>query len=64
MKPAALLSSLFLGLVAAAHLARLALAIPVVVGDVAIPLWMSALAVVGPGALAVWLWHEQRQRSR
>jgi hypothetical protein len=64
MKPAALIAVLFLGLIAAAHLLRLGLGVPVLVGDVAIPLWVSALGVLGPGALAVWLWREQRPGAR
>jgi hypothetical protein len=61
MKPAALLSSLFLALIALAHLLRLALATPVTVGGAAIPLWLSVPAVLGPGALAIWLWKEQQR---
>ena len=64
MKPAALLSSLFLGFIAIVHLARVVLAVPITVGDLAIPLWASVLATVGPGALALWLWREQRPATR
>jgi len=60
MKPAALLSSAFLALIAIAHLLRLALATTITVGGAAIPVWLSVPAVVGPGALAIWLWKEQR----
>jgi hypothetical protein len=63
MKPAVLVTCLFLALVAVAHLARLALALPVVVGGVAVPVWLSALGVLGPGALALWLWREQRAKT-
>ena len=64
MKPAALLSSAFLALIAVAHLLRLALATPIAVGGAAIPLWLSVPAVVGPGALAIWLWKEQHTIKR
>lgn len=60
MKPAATLSCLFLALVALAHLGRLATGVPIVVGDVAVPMWPSVVAAIGPGALAAWLWREQR----
>lgn len=60
MKPAALVACLFLGLVAIAHLLRFVLAVPIMAGDVAIPLWLSAFGFLGPGALAIWLWREQR----
>jgi hypothetical protein len=64
MKPAALLSSLFLALIAVAHLLRLAFATAVTVGDATIPVWLSVPAVLGPGALAIWLWREQRPIKR
>ena len=60
MKPAALVSCLFLSLVAIAHFVRFVLGIPIMAGDVAIPLWLSAFGFLGPGALAIWLWKEQR----
>jgi hypothetical protein len=59
MRPAALLSALFLCLVAVAHLFRLLLGVELVVDGVVMPMWPSLLAVLGPGALAVWLWREQ-----
>ena len=61
MKPAALLSSLFLCLIALAHLARLIFGVGIVVDDYVVPAWLSMLALIGPGALAIWLWREQRQ---
>ena len=61
MKPAALLSCLFLCLVALAHLARLIFGVGIVVDDYVVPAWPSMLAVIGPGVLALWLWREQRQ---
>lgn len=64
MKPAALITCLFLALVAVMHLLRLVFAIPIMAGDVPIPLWLSVLGVVGPGALAAWLWREQRPIAR
>jgi hypothetical protein len=60
MKPAALVTSLFLAAVAIAHLVRFVLAIPITAGDVTIPVWLSAFGFFVPGALAVWLWREQR----
>ena len=60
MKPAALLSCLFLALVAVAHLLRVALAVPITVGSAVIPVWLSVPAAIATGALAIWLWREQR----
>ncbi|MDH4043981.1 MAG: hypothetical protein OEY20_04830 [Gemmatimonadota bacterium] len=64
MKPASLLSCIFLALVAIAHLARFVLAVPIIVGDVTFPMWPSAVATVGAGGLAIWLWREQRAMAR
>jgi hypothetical protein len=60
MRPAALVAVIFLGLVALLHIIRLALQVEVVVGGVSIPAWPSVFAVLGPGALAIWLWRERR----
>ena len=60
MKPAAKVTMMFLGLLAALHVARLLFQVEVVAGDVTIPMWASVFAVLGPGALATWLWREQR----
>lgn len=61
MKPAASIAALFLALVAVMHLLRVIFQVPVMVGSVEIPMWASVLGVLGPGALAVWLWREQRR---
>lgn len=62
MKPAALVATLFLSLIALAHLLRIAFQVEVTAGPLVIPMWASSLAVIGPGALAIWLWREQRQK--
>jgi len=61
MKPAALVTICFLSLVALAHVARLVLGAEVVVNSFVVPMWASVPAVIGPGALAAWLWKEQRR---
>jgi hypothetical protein len=60
MKPAASIAALFLALVAVMHLLRVLFHVPVTAGIVEIPMWASVLGVIGPGALAVWLWREQK----
>ncbi len=60
MKPAALVAVIFLAVVALLHVVRLAFQLEVMVGATLVPLWASAFAVLGPGALAIWLWREQR----
>jgi hypothetical protein len=64
VKPAALVTTLFLSLIAVAHLLRIMFQVAISVsagtaGPWVIPMWASALAFVGPGALALWLWREQ-----
>ena len=61
MKPVARIATLFLALVALAHLCRVVLQIPVTAGTVGIPLWVSALACVVTGGLSVMLWRESRR---
>ena len=60
MKRAVVVATIFLSLVAGLHLLRLVLQVEIAVGDTEIPMWASMLAVVGPGALAIWLWREGR----
>jgi hypothetical protein len=58
MRPAALFSGLFLLLVAVAHLMRLLLRVELVVDGIVLPMWPSVAAVIGPAALALWLWRD------
>ena len=60
MKPATLVTVVFLSLIALAHLLRLVFAVEWVVGGVVIPMWPSVLAVLFASALAVMLLREQR----
>ena len=59
MRPAVLFSCLFLVLVTVGHLLRLVLGIPLIVGDVSLPMWPSAVAVLMAGGLALWLWRSE-----
>ena len=61
MKPATMISMLFLAIVAVAHLLRLALGVEVIVGGIPVPLWVSVIACVVPAGLAVGLWRENRK---
>jgi len=49
----------FLVVVALVHLLRLIFGVAVTVNDMTVPMWASVVAVVGPGALAGWVWREQ-----
>ena len=58
MKPATRLTACVLSLVAAAHLLRLVLSVPVTVDGWAVPLWVSAVGTIVPVALVFGLWRE------
>ena len=60
MKPAALVATIFLSVVAVLHVLRLLFQVQVTAGSIEIPMWASIIAVIGPGLIAVWLWREQR----
>jgi hypothetical protein len=61
MKPAALIATLILTLVALAHLLRIILRVEVTVGGTPIPMWLSGVAVVFAGGVAIMLWSEGRR---
>jgi len=58
MKPATMVTLLFLAMVAVAHLLRLVLRVEVIIGGTVMPLWVSVIACVVPAGLAVALWRE------
>ena len=60
MKPAALLSTLMLGVVALAHLLRLVLRIQVIATGNEIAMWVSVIGFLVPAALTAALWRESR----
>lgn len=62
MKPGSFLAALLLGAIAIGHLIRLAFRVPVTVGELAIPLWPSVLAVVVPAVIVVLLWRDARPK--
>ena len=61
MKPATMISTLFLAMVAIGHLLRLVRGVEVIVGGFVIPLWVSVIACVVPAGLEVGLWRENRE---
>lgn len=60
MKPAVIITLVFLSLVALLHLLRLLFGVGVTVDGMVVPMWASIFACLGPAALAVWLWMEAR----
>lgn len=61
MKPFTLISIVVLSLIAILQLTRFFLGWEVSVNGVAIPIWVSGLAFVIVGGLAVMLWRESRK---
>ena len=60
MKPFTVMSIVVFSLVAIAQLTRLVLGWEVSVNGVAIPVWVSGIAFIVAGGLAVMLWRESR----
>ncbi|MDO8722668.1 MAG: hypothetical protein Q7J31_10660, partial [Syntrophales bacterium] len=60
MKPAALVATIFLALISVMQLVRFVLQIQVTAGGIMIPTWLSAIACVFTGGLAIMLWLENR----
>ena len=62
MKPAALVATIFLALISVMHIVRFVLQVQVTAGGIIIPTWLSAIACVFTGGLAIMLWLENRQK--
>ncbi len=60
MKPAGLITTVFLGLIALGHVIRVLLRVPVTVDAIEIPIWASFVAAVVTATLAFLLWREGR----
>jgi len=63
MKPFTIVAIVLLSLIAILQLARLILGWEVSVNGVAIPLWVSGIAFVVAGGVAVMVWREARTRQ-
>ena len=65
MKPRAylLITGCLFAVVAVGHLIRFVRQIPVRVGDLDIPMWVSAAGMVATGALSIWAFASARQKS-
>ena len=61
MKPVTLSAVVVLAVVSLAHLLRLVLGVRVTVADSVIPMWVSGVAFVVAGGLAVMLWRSARR---
>ena len=64
MKPATLVTTILLVLIAFAHVLRLLLRVEVTVGATVLPMWASAVGAIVPVALALGLWRERAAPGR
>jgi hypothetical protein len=61
MKPASLVATLFLAVIALGHLLRILFQVELTIGRTSVPLWMSGAAFLFTGGLAILLWREGRK---
>jgi len=61
MKPFTTIAAILLALMALAHLYRLVRHIDIVLGGWLVPQWVSIVAVIVAGGLAIMLWRESRR---
>ena len=61
MKPVTAGATILLAVVSLAHLLRILFGVRVTVADSLIPMWMSGVAVVVAGGLAIMLWRSARR---
>jgi hypothetical protein len=59
MKPGFMLATVLLSLIAVGYLLRLTFAIPITIGDFAIPVWISAVGYLLLAAAAARPWREE-----
>jgi hypothetical protein len=57
-----LIAAVLLALVAVAHLLRMLLNMEATIGGVAVPMWVSVIATVVAGGVAILLWRDRRAR--
>jgi uncharacterized membrane protein YkvI len=60
MKPFTKIASIILAVIALLHLARVILQSEVMVDDVSIPMWVSAVIFIVATILTIGLWRESR----
>ncbi len=63
MKPVTVGATILLAVVSLAHLMRILFGVRVTVADAVIPMWVSGVAFVVAGGLAIMLWCGARTRG-
>ena len=63
MKPAIVAAAILLTVVALLQVLRAVAGVRVMVGETAIPIWVSVVAFVVAGGLAIGLWREARRNG-
>jgi hypothetical protein len=63
MKPATHTATVLLAVVSLAHLLRVMFGVRVTVADTVIPMWVSGVAFVAAGGVALMLWRGARRRG-
>jgi len=61
MKPASLVTTIFLALIALVHLLRILFQVELIAGHMIVPMWMSAMASLFTVGMAFFLWKENRK---
>ncbi len=61
MKPGTLMAIVLLATVSLAHLLRLIFRVQVTVADEVVPIWLSGVAFLVAGAVAIMLWRGARR---
>jgi hypothetical protein len=64
MKPATWTVIVVLGLVSLAQLLRALFGVEILAGGRVVPIWLSVVAFLVTGGLAIWLWREHRPSWR
>jgi hypothetical protein len=64
MKPASVIVSILLGIIALAHALRWAFHTEVLVGGTVIPMWISPVGVVVAAVLSILVFREARSQPR
>lgn len=62
MRSYALVSGMFLAIIAVAHLVRAFMRWPIQIAELTVPVWGSVVAFIVTGGLALWAFREGRQK--